>query len=88
MKYLFKVLPIPERAWVKALIGFLWIAEASFETYAFYTYAPLYIREIIGPIDIFVLLSTYFAVAIGAIHLGLAIVQWRNKIAAWRGYTN
>jgi hypothetical protein len=86
MKYLFRFLPIPERAWVKALIGTLWICEASLETYTFYTFAPKYVQQIIGPIDITVFISTYFAVAVGAIHLGLAIVQWRNKIVAWRGY--
>ena len=85
MKYLFHVIPIPERAWVKIAIGLLWFGEASLETYIFYNVAPKYIVQIIGPIDIFVFLSTYFAVFIGAIHFGLGIAQFIEYVKRWSG---
>ncbi|TLX87465.1 MAG: hypothetical protein E6L04_02500 [Thaumarchaeota archaeon] len=86
MKYLLRILPIPERAWVKMLIGSLWIGEASLETYLFYTLSPTYLQQIIGPVDITVFISTYFAVFIGAIHLGLGISQFVQWFKRWRGY--
>ena len=86
MKYLFRILPIPERAWVKILIGLLWIGEASLETFLFYNFSPTYLQQIIGPVDIAVFISTYFAVFIGAIHLGLGLTQFIAWFKRWRGY--
>lgn len=79
MKYLFKVIPIPIRAWVKIVIGIGWIAEAIVETQLWYTYAPIYLQQIINPISILVFASTYTAVFFAAIHLGLGIAQLMIK---------
>lgn len=91
MKYLFKVIPIPIRAWVKILIGALWIAEASIETQAWYAFAPIYLQQIINPISVIVFVSTYFAVFFGALHLGLgvaqAIAKFKKKYASFEGDT-
>ena len=86
MKYLFKVLPIPERSWVKIAIGIAWILEAFTETTIWYAIAPKYLIEIVNPLSIIVFVSTYFAIIVGAIHLGLGLagfIQWFKK---WRGY--
>lgn len=89
MKYLFHFLPIPSRAWVKILIGALWIAEALLETTAWYAWAPTYLIEIINPISIIVFISTYFAVFFGALHLGLGLAQsitkFKKKYASFEG---
>lgn len=86
MKYLFRFLPIPERSWVKILIGSLWIIEAFAETTAWYAWAPKYLIEIINPISVIVLLSTYFAVVAGALHLGLGLAEYIKKFKSWMGY--
>jgi hypothetical protein len=78
MKYLFWVIPIPKRAWVKLVIGLTWIFEAQLETYLAFKYLPRYLIELVGPLDYVLIGSTLFAVTIGATHLGLALVQFRD----------
>ena len=91
MKYLFKVIPIPVRAWVKIVIGLLWIGEAMAETQAWYTWAPIYLQQIINPISILVFASTYVAVFFAAVHLGLGIAQamtaFKKKYASYESDT-
>lgn len=86
MRYLFKFLPIPQRSWVKITIGIAWIIEAFAETTLWYAYAPKYLIEIINPLAVIVFISTYFAIFLGAIHLGLGVAQLIQWFKKWRGY--
>ena len=85
-KYLFKVLPIFERAWVNLLVGGAWLTEAFAETTLFYYWAPPYVQQIINPINVTVFLSTYTAVIIGCIHAGIGISKLMIAFKKWRGY--
>ena len=87
MRYLFKVIPIPRRWWVKVIIGILWVGEASLETQAYYAFLPKYLTEIVGPLFLITFASSIFAVTVGAIHLGLGLVEgltaFKKKMGWW-----
>lgn len=75
MKYLFKVFPIPERWWVKFLLGSGWIIESQLEVVFGFSFLPKFLIQIVGPVDIILGISTLYAAICGALHFSLGIVQ-------------
>ena len=75
MRYLFRIFPIPDRWWVKFLLGSGWIAESQAEVVFGFSFLPKFLIQIIGPVDIILAVSTFYAAICGALHFSLGIVQ-------------
>lgn len=80
----------------KVFWGLLFLIDAQVEVYLGFTFLPKYYIQIVGPINIFWIASTFFATVIGAISFSLgardalAKLRWviDGKMTfreAWRG---
>ncbi|SRR5712692_2023207 len=82
MKRLPRVLPMAMKA--KLFWGILFLIEAQAEVLIGFALIPKYYIEIVGPLDILLIMSTIFATSFGAILLGKGVVQLQDYLNAKR----
>ena len=77
----------PESAKTKLLLGILWISEPFLiELPIANLFLTKYQWEIIGPINVMLILSTLFATIYGTLCLGAGYVQYSRETKGWRLY--
>lgn len=69
--------------WKKIVLGTLFMTDAELEIYFGFAILPKYFIEIVGPINILLILSTLFAGMSGAVMFSLGFVEGMRKLYKW-----